>query len=66
LYASKYKEDVSESIKGFSAEIWELCSNATEDPEYDTIVFNSLKYFRSIIMWKEMSAFFAENLASLM
>lgn len=65
LYASKYKEDVEESIKGFSSEIWDLCSNATDDPEYDTIVFNSLKYFKSIILWTEMKPFFIDNLPSL-
>lgn len=51
LYANKYKEDVEEAIKGFSSEIWDLCSNATEDQEYDSIVFNCLKYFKSIILW---------------
>lgn len=32
LYASKYKEDVEASIKDFCSEIWQLCSNASEDP----------------------------------
>jgi|JI9StandDraft_2_1071091.scaffolds.fasta_scaffold553726_2 exportin-2 (importin alpha re-exporter) len=31
LYASKYKEDVEASIKDFCSEIWQLCSNASED-----------------------------------
>jgi hypothetical protein len=66
LYANKYKEDVEESIKGFSSEIWDLCSNATDDPEYDSIVFNCLKYFKSIILWQEMKQFFADNLGQLL
>ena len=62
LYASKYKEDVEESIKGFSSFIWELCANAVSDPEYDDIVFNALKYFRSLIMWPDMKDFFSNNI----
>lgn len=29
LYASKYKEDVEETIKSFCGEIWQLCASAT-------------------------------------
>lgn len=65
LYANKYKEDVEEAIKGFSSEIWDLCSKATDDPEYDSIVFNCLKYFKSIILWSEMKQFFIDNMAQL-
>lgn len=54
LYASKYKDDVQEEIKGFSQSIWTLCANASPDPEYDDIVFNALKYFRSLLMWNDM------------
>ena len=35
LYASKYKEDVEQDIKNFSKDIWELCSNAGNDPDSD-------------------------------
>ena len=42
-----------------------MCSNATEDPEYDSIVFNCLKYFKSIVMWSEMKQFFIDNLGQL-
>lgn len=65
LYASKYKEDVEDAIKGFSSEIWTLCSNATDDPQYDSIVFNCLKYFKSVVMWQQMKEFFSENLGEL-
>lgn len=65
LYASKYKEDVEDSIKGFSEQIWSLCANALPDPEYDDIVFNALKYFRSLVMWRDMKPFFASNIDNL-
>ena len=65
LYASKYKEDVEDSIKDFSEQIWQLCANALPDAEYDDIVLNALKYFRSLIMWKDMREFFATNINSL-
>lgn len=65
LYASKYKEDVEDSIKGFSEQIWSLCANALPDPEYDEIVLNALKYFRSLILWKDMKSFFATNINNL-
>lgn len=58
LYASKYKEDVQGIIQGFCSEIWQLCSGASEDPEYDSIVFNCLKFFKSLLLWQEMQPFF--------
>jgi hypothetical protein len=33
--------------------------------EYDSIVFNCLKYFKSIILWTEMKPFFVENMGQL-
>lgn len=33
--------------------------------EYDSIVFNCLKYFKSIILWAEMKPFFVENMGQL-
>ena len=65
LYASEYKEDVEDSIKGFSEQIWSLCANALPDPEYDEVVFSALKYFRSLIMWKDMKGFFGSNINNL-
>ena len=62
LYANKYKEDVEATIKDFCQEIWELSSNATEDPQYDTIVLNSLKFFKSLLNWPEMKGFFSQNM----
>lgn len=35
LCSSKYKEDIENveaSVQGFCSEIWQLCSNASEDP----------------------------------
>lgn len=66
LFASKYKEDVEESIKNFCSDIWTLCENASSDPEYDDVVFNSLKYFRSLIMWPDMKPFFSDNIENMM
>jgi exportin-2 (importin alpha re-exporter) len=66
LYANKYKDDVQETIQGFCQEIWELSSNATEDMEYDSIVFNSLKFFKSLLSWPEMRNFFGEHMNALM
>lgn len=65
LYASKYKEDVEDSIKGFSEQIWGLCANAKPDPDYDDIVFNALKYFRSLILWADMRQFFSDRVGDL-
>lgn len=58
LYANKYKEDVEQAIKDFCVEIWPLCASASEDPEYDSIVFNCLKFFKSLMGWADMKPFF--------
>lgn len=65
LYASKYKDDVGKEIESFSQEIWTLCANASPDAEYDDIVFNALKYFRSLIMWQDMREFFSNSIPTL-
>lgn len=58
LYANKYKEDVEQMIKDFCIEIWPLCASAPEDPEYDSIVLNCLKFFKSLMNWPDMKSFF--------
>ena len=65
LFASKYKEDVEAVIRDFSQEIWTLSANASDDQEYDNIVLNCLKYFKSLMMWPDMKGFFSENMLSL-
>jgi exportin-2 (importin alpha re-exporter) len=62
LYANKYKEDVEQSIRDFCVEIWPMCANASEDPEYDPIVFNCLKFFKSLLNWSDMKGFFLSNI----
>lgn len=62
LYANKYKEDVEQMIKDFCIEIWPLCASAPEDPEYDSIVLNCLKFFKSLMNWPDMKPFFLENM----
>lgn len=62
LYANKYKEDVEQAIKDFCVEIWPLCASASEDQEYDSIVFNCLKFFKSLMNWNDMKPFFMENM----
>jgi hypothetical protein len=62
LYSNKYKEDVSQPIKDFCFEIWPLCASASEDTEYDSIVFNCLKFFKSLMVWPEMKPFFMEHM----
>jgi exportin-2 (importin alpha re-exporter) len=58
LYSNKYKEDVKGIIQEFCQEIWQLCSNASEDSEFDDIVFNCLKFFKSLMLWPDMKSFF--------
>jgi exportin-2 (importin alpha re-exporter) len=65
LYSSKYKEDVQETIKDFCQEIWQLCSGASEDQEFDDIVFNCLKFFKSLMMWPDMRTFFERHILDL-
>lgn len=65
LYASKYKDDVEEEVKGFMEQIWNLCANASSDPQYDQIVTNSLKYFKSLLLWQDMKQKFASNINDL-
>lgn len=65
LYSSKYKEDVQGLIQEFCQEIWQLCSGASEDPEYDDIVFNCLKFFKSLMMWPDMKPFFEIHILEL-
>ena len=66
LYANKYKEDVQSTIQGFCEEIWGLSSTASENPEFDPIVLNSLKFFKSLLSWHEMKEFFTQHMSSLM
>jgi hypothetical protein len=56
---------VEEPIRGFCQEIWLLCAGASEDTEYDQIVFSSLKFFKSLVLWPDMKNFFTENMDSL-
>lgn len=42
-----------------------MCANASPDSEYDDIVFNALKYFRSLIMWQDMREFFSNSIPTL-
>lgn len=65
LYANKYKEDVEQTIRDFCFEIWPLCASASEDQEYDSIVFNCLKFFKSLMNWPEMKPFFLQNMDQL-
>lgn len=65
MYASKYKDDVEESIKGFMEQIWTLCANASNNLEYDEIVTNALKYFKSLLLWQDMKPTFASNIGNL-
>lgn len=46
-------------------QIWTLCANASSDPEYDEIVTNALKYFKSLLLWQDMRANFAANIGNL-
>jgi len=62
LYANKYKEDVEQMIKDFCIEIWPLCASAPDDPEYDSIVLNCLKFFKSLMNWPDMKSFFLEHM----
>ena len=61
LYSNKYKEDVRGMIEGFCSEIWALCSQAQDDSEYDEVVLNCLKFFKSLMMWPDMKGFFENN-----
>ena len=58
LYSNKYKEDVQDLIQDFCQQVWSLCSNATEDPEEDDVVMNGLKFFKSLMLSREMKTFF--------
>jgi exportin-2 (importin alpha re-exporter) len=62
LFANKYKEDVEQAIRDFCVEIWPLCASAPEDQEYDSIVFNCLKFFKSVMNWNDMKPFFMEHM----
>jgi exportin-2 (importin alpha re-exporter) len=65
LYANKYKEDVQQIIQDFCNEIWQLCASASEDQEHESVVFNCLKFFKSLMNWPEMKPFFMENMDSI-
>ena len=49
---------MEQAIKDFCIEIWPLCASASEDQEYDSIVFNCLKFFKSLMNWSDMKPFF--------
>ena len=42
-----------------------LCSKASEDPQYDDVVTNALKYFKSLIGWQDMRQNFANNIDNI-
>lgn len=46
-------------------QIWNLCANASQDSQYDDIVTNALKYFKSLLLWQDMKPNFASNIQNL-
>ena len=65
LYATKYRDDVETLIQSFSEEIWTVCVNTSNDPKYEKMVLNALKYFKSLVTWMNMRSFFSKNMQSL-
>ena len=66
LYSNKYKEDIQGLIQEFCQQIWQLCSTATDDPEEDDVVFNCLKFFKSLMIWPDMKEFFSTHIVNLL
>ena len=66
LYSNKYKEDIQGLIQDFCQQIWQLCSTATDDPEEDDVVFNCLKFFKSLMIWPDMKEFFSTHIVNLL
>lgn len=66
LYALKYRDDFAGLIQVFSSEIWNVCTQATDDGDSDRILLNALKYFKSLVTWQDMRSFFEGNIKVLM
>ncbi|CAD8162710.1 unnamed protein product [Paramecium octaurelia] len=65
LYAMKYRDDFGDLIQVFSSEIWNVCTQTSAGRDSDKIVLCALRYFKTLIAWQDMKAFFEQNIKIL-
>ncbi|CAD8171624.1 unnamed protein product [Paramecium octaurelia] len=65
LYAMKYRDDFGDLIQVFSSEIWNVCTQTSTGRDSDKIVLCALRYFKTLIAWQDMKAFFEQNIKIL-
>lgn len=35
-----------------------MCTLTDQDPKFDKIVINALKYFKNLVLWQDLNSFF--------